>query len=250
VLAARPQPATIHFAFLTAEEAGLLGAREYTRIALERGDAVVGFVNNDMIGFANDQRLDNTIRYTNAGIRDVQHAAALLFTDLITYDTRYYRGTDAHALFDAFGDVGGGIGSYPILGNPHYHTSHDVLETINHQLVTEVARATAATLLQLTNVPSRPVLVKAALRDAGTVDVSWRTAPESDVVGWDVDLVGADGSTKRTQRVQTASVTLRGVVEGDAVEVRAVNRRGARSWDALRVTDETAALAEQPAEGL
>jgi hypothetical protein len=249
VLAARPQPATIHFAFLTAEEAGLLGAREYTRTALERGDAVVGFVNNDMIGFANDQRLDNTIRYTNAGIRDVQHAAALLFTDLITYDTRYYRGTDAHALFDAFGDVGGGIGSYPILGNPHYHTSHDVLETINHQLVTEVARATAATMLQLTNVPSRPVLAQAALRDAGTLEVSWRAALESDVVGWDVEVLGAAGGTKRRQHVQTPAATLRGVADGDAVEVRAVNRRGARSWDALRVIVEAAALAERPVDG-
>ena len=37
---------------------------------------IVGALNNDMIGWANDHRLDNTIRYSNAGIRDVQHARA------------------------------------------------------------------------------------------------------------------------------------------------------------------------------
>ena len=33
---------------------------------------VVGALNNDMMGWSNDQRLDNTIRYSNPGIRDVQ----------------------------------------------------------------------------------------------------------------------------------------------------------------------------------
>ncbi|MEX0907525.1 MAG: M20/M25/M40 family metallo-hydrolase, partial [Gemmatimonadota bacterium] len=111
VLAGRPQPATIHFAFFTGEEAGLLGSREYVRRAVAAGDGLVGALNNDMIGYANDQRLDNTIRYSNAGIRDVQHAAAFLFTDLITYDAKYYKSTDAHAYYEAYGDIVGGIGS-------------------------------------------------------------------------------------------------------------------------------------------
>ena len=34
---------------------------------------VVGALNNDMVGWANDQRLDSTIRYSNPGIRDIQH---------------------------------------------------------------------------------------------------------------------------------------------------------------------------------
>jgi len=32
------------------------------------------------------------------------------------------------------------VGSYPLLGSPHYHQPSDVLETVNHQLVTEVAK--------------------------------------------------------------------------------------------------------------
>src|SRR5690606_29059383 len=85
VLARHPMPATIVFASFTGEEAGLLGSREFVRRAVAEGTRIVGALNNDMIGWANDQRLDNTIRYSNPGIRDVQHGAAMLFTRLITY---------------------------------------------------------------------------------------------------------------------------------------------------------------------
>ena len=156
VLARRPQPATIKFAFFTGEEAGLLGSREFVRRAQAAGDRIAGALNNDMIGWMNDHRLDNTIRYSNAWIRDVQHGAALLFTDLITYDSRYYQSTDAAAYYEAYGDIVGGIGSYPILGNPHYHQSHDVLETISQRLVAEVSKTTVATLVVLASNPALP----------------------------------------------------------------------------------------------
>jgi hypothetical protein len=149
VLANRPQPGTIKFAFLTAEEAGLLGALEFVRRARAAGDQVVSVINNDMIGWTRSHRLDNTIRYSNPAIRDIQHAAAIRFTKLITYDARYVRNTDAHVFFDAYGDIIGGIGSYPILGNPHYHQRHDTLESVDHRLVAEVSRATIATAMLL-----------------------------------------------------------------------------------------------------
>jgi hypothetical protein len=54
VLARRPQAATIRFVWFTSEESGLRGSREYVRLALEAGDRVVGALNNDMVGWAND----------------------------------------------------------------------------------------------------------------------------------------------------------------------------------------------------
>ena len=133
----------------------MLGSREFVRRAVADKVRIVGALNNDMVGWANDHRLDNTIRYSNAGIRDIQHAAAMQFSDMITYDALYYKSTDAAAYYEAYGDIVGGIGSYPVLGNPHYHQSHDLLDTINHQLVTEVAKTTAATLMLLASSPSR-----------------------------------------------------------------------------------------------
>src|SRR5262249_29539861 len=61
VLAGHPLPATVVFASMTGEEAGLLGSREFVRVALERKTRVAAAFNNDMIGWANDERLDNTI---------------------------------------------------------------------------------------------------------------------------------------------------------------------------------------------
>jgi hypothetical protein len=235
VLATRPQPATIHFAFFTGEESGLLGSREYVRRAVAAGDRVVGALNNDMIGFANDQRLDNTIRYANAGIRDIQHAAAFLFTDMITYDTKYYRGTDAHAYYDAWGDIFGGIGSYPILGNPHYHQAHDELETINHQLVAEVAKVTVATLMQLASVPSRIAGLELDRRDNGAT-VSWAALPERDIMEYVVEWGPADGPARGSVVVAEPGAGIQGLEPGDQVRVRAVNRRGAHGWDWARIT--------------
>ena len=50
---------------------------------------------------------------------------------------------DAAAFYDGWGDIVGGIGSYPVLGNPHYHQSTDLLDTINHEQVAATAVAVA-----------------------------------------------------------------------------------------------------------
>ncbi len=234
VLAGRPQPATIKFAFFTGEEAGLLGSREYVRRAVAAADKIVGALNNDMIGFANDNRLDNTIRYSNAGIRDVQHAAAFLFTDLITYDAKYYKSTDAHAYYEAYGDIVGGIGSYPILGNPHYHQTHDVLETISHQLVAEVSKTTAATLMLLASSPSRLTDLETT-RSGGDVTVRWAPAVESNLDGYIVVYGPEQGPLQQSVTVSEPQVTLNGATVGTVVSVKAINRRGMHSWDWARV---------------
>jgi Tol biopolymer transport system component len=234
IMAKHPQPATIIFASFTGEEAGLLGSREFVRQAVASGMQLVGALNNDMIGWANDHRLDNTIRYSNAGIRDIQHGAAMHFTDLITYDALYYKSTDAAAYYEAYGDIVGGIGSYPVLGNPHYHQPHDLLETINHQLVTEVAKTTAATLMMLASSPSRLADLKVDSFTNGTARLSWRPSPEKGVTGYIVSYGPAASPDAQQTRVTSASVTLPNVAPGTIVSVKAVNQKGLEGWDWAR----------------
>ena len=230
VMRSRPQPRTIEFAFFTGEEAGLYGSREYVRRAVESGKRIVGALNNDMVGWTGDGRLDNTIRYSNDGIRDIQHGAAIQFTDLITYDARYYKNTDAHAYYEAYGDIVGGIGSYPILANPHYHQSHDVLETITQQLVAEVSKTTVATLVLLASSPAR-VRGLSARRDGLGVRLEWDAAPESDVVGYVVRWVRPNGETGEELRSAVPRVRLDRVPPDAMIAVRAVSRGGTESWD-------------------
>jgi hypothetical protein len=236
VLASRPQAATIVFASLTGEESGLLGSREFVRVAKAEGMRLAGVLNNDMVGWANDQRLDNTIRYSNPGIRDLQHQAALGFSDLITYDAFYYKSTDAQAFYDGYGDIVGGIGSYPVLGNPHYHMPHDVLETINHRLVAEVAKTTVASIMYLASAPSRLTGLVVAAEGATGARVAWTPSPERDVVRYEVAWGPAGAPMRHRLEVTAPEATLRDAPVGTVVQVRAVNRRGLTGWDWARGT--------------
>jgi hypothetical protein len=233
VLAGHPQPATIVFAFFTGEEAGLLGSREFVRRAVAAGDKIVGALNNDMIGWSGDARLDNTIRYSNDGLRDLQHAAAIGFTDLITYDARYYKSTDAHAYYEAYGDIVAGIGSYPILSNPHYHQSHDILATIDHRLVAEVSKTTTASLMLMASSPSR-IGGLSASRRGSNAQVQWTASPEQGIASYEVMYGPADDPARRTLTSSAPRATLSGVSEGWVVMVRAVSDRGTTGWDWAR----------------
>lgn len=233
VLKDRPRAATVIFAFFTGEESGLRGAREFTRRAVEDGMRVMGALNNDMIGYANDHRLDNTIRYSNAGIRDLQHAAAFLFTELVTYDAHYYKGTDAHALYDAFGDVIGGIGSYPVLASPHYHRSHDILENVDQALIKETAKTNVASVMALASSPAR-LRGLTAQRRSGVVELSWEAAPEKDVGHYVVAYGPQSDPFRRTITVTEPRARLEGVEPGSVVSVRAVNAVGLVGWDWAR----------------
>jgi hypothetical protein len=235
ILAKHPQPATIIFASFTGEESGLLGSREFVRQAVANKVNIVGALNNDMIGWANDHRLDNTIRYSNAGIRDIQHGAAMHFTNLITYDALYYKSTDAAAYYEAYGDIVGGIGSYPVLGNPHYHQSHDLLDTINHQLVTEVAKTTAATLMMLASSPARLADLKVDSFSNGTAQVSWKPSPEKGVTAYIVAYGPRQNPLAQQLRVTNASARIPKVQPGTVISVKAVNSRGLEGWDWARV---------------
>ena len=211
------------------------GSGEYVRQALARGDKLVGALNNDMLGWSNDHRLDNTIRYSNPGIRDLQHAAAFLFTDLITFDALYYKSTDAAAYYEAYGDIVGGIGSYPVLGNPNYHQATDRLETINHELVRETAKTTTASVMILASSPSRLTGLEARL-DGRAAVVAWTPAPERGIREYTVTYGPAEDPARHRVTVTEPRARLNDVAAGWAVAVKAVNARGLEGWDWARAT--------------
>jgi len=183
------------------------------------------------MGWANDQRLDNTIRYSNPGLRDVQHAAAIQFSELITYDAFYYKSTDAQALYDAWGDIVAGIGSYPILGNPHYHQPHDVLETINHRQLAETSKTTVATIMYMASSPSR---LGGIVAHGNTV--TWDRARERGVARYLVRYGPPSSPMQYSATVTNPRITLNSLREGWHVAVKAVNARGLEGWDWARTT--------------
>ena len=236
LLAKTPMPATIVFAAFTGEEAGLLGSREFVRVASEQKMKLVGALNNDMIGWTNDHRLDNTIRYSNAGIRDLQHAASFLFSKMITYDARYFKATDAQAYYDLYGDIVGGFGSYPVLGNPYYHQPTDLLETVNQHLLVEATKANIASIMGLASSPSRLTGLKAERAKTGALSVSWTASPEKEIAHYIVAYGPPSKPMAHTLTVTTPHAQLPAGSAPLQVAVKAVNARGLASWDWARTT--------------
>src|SRR6185295_16718139 len=151
--------------------------------------------------------------------------AAFLFSNLITYDAKYYKGTDAAAFFDGWGDIVGGLGSYPVLGNPNYHQPTDLIETINYRQVAETAKVTAATIMYLASSPSRLKGLTTAKAGAG-VEVTWRPSPESGVARYIVAYGPATDPLRTRVNVTAARATLPSLPAGTHIAVKAVNSRG------------------------
>jgi Tol biopolymer transport system component len=240
LMARTPMPATVIFAAFTGEEAGLLGSREFVRQAIEKKLPIVGALNNDMIGWTNDYRLDNTIRYSNAGIRDLQHAASFLFSRMITYDARYFKATDAAAYYDAYGDIVGGFGSYPVVASPYYHQPTDLLETVNQQLLVEAAKANIASIMLLASSPSRIKDLKIGGVKGDTLEVSWTPSPEMGISDYTVAYGVGNSPISRIITVKEPRARLTGfkLKSGETlhVAVKAHNIRGLAGWDWARAT--------------
>jgi hypothetical protein len=195
---------------------------------------VAGALNNDMIGWSGDGgRIDNTVRWSNAGLRDLQLGASILFSELVLYDARYFVGTDAQAFNNAWGDIVGGIGSYPILANPNYHEPTDTVDTIDARQVAETAKVTVASLMAMASSPSRPTGLIVSRRADGA-EVRWAASPEADIAGYLVTFgAGANPQTRRLD-AGTTRVALPSLAAGTDVAVKAVNQRGLASWDSAR----------------
>ena len=152
---------------------------------------------------------------------------------MILYDALYYKGTDAASYYDAYGDIVGGIGSYPVLSNPHYHQTHDMLEGINYKQIAEVAKTTAATVMLLASSPSRITGLQATASARGAT-VSWTPSQETGVTGYIVTWGPAVNPALHTLRVLQPTATLPAAPAGTAVRVKAVNKKGLEGWDWAR----------------
>ena len=244
MLSKTPMPATIVFASFTGEEAGLLGSREFVRLAAQNKWNIVGALNNDMVGWAADSsQINNPIRYSNVGIRDIQHGAAFLFTDLVLFDAKYYKSTDAAAFYEGipsagvagWGDIVGGIGSYPILANPNYHQPTDFIETMSFKQILETAKVTAATLMYLASSPSRLKQDEiVTTRTASGVEVKWPPSREKGVTKYVVAYGPANDPMRTRMSVLAPSATIANAPAGTHIAVKAINAAGMEGWDWAR----------------
>jgi hypothetical protein len=160
---------------------------------------------------------------------------------MITYDARYVKSTDAASFYDAYGDIVSGLGSYPVLGNPYYHQPTDLLETVNHQLLVEAAKANVASIMLLASSP-RPVKgLRIKSSDNDSVTLAWEPSPEKDVTAYmlEIALEGVPGPILMSVQVPEVIVPTVTMKKGEKMRValRAVTSQGVQSWDAARAPE-------------
>jgi hypothetical protein len=106
-----------------------------------------------------------------------------------------------------------------------------VLENMNHQLITEVAKTTAATLMLLASSPSRLTDLKVDSFTAGTAVLSWTPSPERGVSAYIVTYGPPNRPEEKQLRVTSPTVRLTNITPGTLVAVKAVNVKGMEGWD-------------------
>jgi hypothetical protein len=108
-----------------------------------------------------------------------------------------------------------------------------VLETINHKLVTEVAKMSAASVMMLASSPSRVTALEMSEGSQG-IQVTWAPAVEEDVSEYLVAFGPDEDPLRNVQRTDKTVLFITGGVP-EIVSVKAVNDREMEGWDWARI---------------
>jgi len=144
---------TIRFVTFDGEEQGLLGSHEYAEEAYGNGDNIVGALNGDMIGYAENPSQASMVKiYENSASQwitdfteDVNQNYDEYF-ELTIVPSGSSSGSD-HASFWAFGYHAIFYHEYKF--NSYYHSSGDTIEHMDLDYCTRVSRLIIATLGEL-----------------------------------------------------------------------------------------------------
>ena len=196
---------TIRFVTFDGEEQGLLGSHEYAEEAYANGDNIIGVLNGDMIGYAENPEQASYIKiYANTQsqwIRDVINDASQDFyeycgVDIVPQGAAY---NSDHASFWTFGYNAVMYHEYEF--NAYYHSPQDIIDNMDIDYSTRITRLEIASLCMiaeaqtLNNPPDKPYI------DGPTIGTEFEeitfvtstTDPEQDQIFYDVDW--DDGTT-------------------------------------------------------
>ncbi|MCK4902248.1 MAG: M28 family peptidase [Thermoplasmatales archaeon] len=151
---------TIRFVVFSGEEQGLHGSHFYAKEAYDNCENIIANINLDMMGYATNPQEEGKIRiYENPlsswivneyTIPISQQYADLIDFEVLVYDDPTGHGSD-YLKFWKFGHDA--LFYHEYKWNPYIHTPNDILENMNVNYATKVARFAIATLAKLANSP-------------------------------------------------------------------------------------------------
>jgi len=196
---------TIRFVTFDGEEQGLLGSHEYAEEAYASGDNIIGVLNGDMIGYAENPEQASYIKiYSDSSslwIRDVIESVSQDFydycgLDIVPQGAAY---NSDHASFWTFGYNAVMYHEYEF--NAYYHSPQDIIENMDIDYSTRVTRLEIASLCMIAeaqtsnNPPDKPYIdgptTGTEFEEINFITIA--TDPEQDQIFYDVDW--DDGTT-------------------------------------------------------
>jgi hypothetical protein len=148
---------TIRFITFSGEEQGLYGSYQYAKQASIDGDAIIGVLNADMIGYAINQYQGDHIKIYNNSVSnwivDYTDNIANKYFEYINLQVirgGYSWGSD-HSSFWQFGYDAVQYKEYEV--NPHYHTYNDIIDNLNLTYLSKCSKLFLATIAEFIQIP-------------------------------------------------------------------------------------------------
>jgi hypothetical protein len=196
---------TIKFVAFDGEEQGLLGSHEYAEEAYANGDNIVGVLNGDMIGYAENPTQASYIKiYSNSQslwIRNIIEDVSEDFYDYcgLEIDPQGAAYNSDHASFWTFGYNAVMYHEYEF--NAYYHSPQDIIDNMDIDYCTRVTKLEIASLCtiseaQASNYPPDKAYIDGPNTGTEFEEITFTTRatdPEGDMIFYDVDW--DDGTT-------------------------------------------------------
>ena len=159
VLSATPFDFTVRFIAFSAEEGGLYGSRHYAQDARQRGESIVGVVNLDMIGYADQapEEVDVAVNPASDWLGTLFGSTAATYAALPSVkvvDPSIARSDNLSFWAQGYPALVA-TSDLPVT-NPHYHTASDEFETLDMGFATAVTRAAIAAVAELAQPVASP----------------------------------------------------------------------------------------------
>jgi len=152
ILVNYPLDFTVRFIAFSAEEWGLYGSRAYASKVQDENESIVGIINLDMIGYADNmpEELEIIVNPASEWLAEktIQSSRAYVPTSVRkTVDSSFVYSD--HASFWEKGYYAlCGIEDYPLV-NPYYHSPYDTIDTLNFEFCTPSVKVVLAILSEL-----------------------------------------------------------------------------------------------------
>lgn len=151
---------SVKFICFSAEEWGLYGSKDYASKARQQGEEIIAVINLDMIAFTDilPEDLDVISNPDSEWLADRFFSVTPLYAplDIFKIVNSSFVWSDHSPFWNNGYSAILGIEDYNV-PNPYYHTTHDTIDTLNFDFITDVMKASLATVADLAQPVSAPL---------------------------------------------------------------------------------------------